>query len=47
MVQGSFWISKKGFDNKWLNKTTELIRQSKKSNIGRKETLRPMSSWAP
>lgn len=47
MVQGSFWIIKKGFDNKWLNKITALIRQSKKSNIGRKETWCPMNGWAP
>lgn len=46
-VQGFFWISRKRFDNKWINKIIDLIRQSKKSNISRKETQCPMSSWAP
>lgn len=37
MVQDFCWISKKGFDNKLLNKITMLIRQSRKSNTSRNE----------
>lgn len=45
MMQGFFWINKKGFDNKWFNKITPLIRQIKKSNISRSETWCSMNGW--